>query len=471
MSVDRVLDRVMALRAAGTLGDPGGLGNNSDVLVQLLWEFHDRQQLDRMVDGLSGGVAVADRAETVLRLTGPLSASTDEIEAWGYACLQEWVSLAQRRCTAGPVLDAFEALGGMAIEVVDQGDRSQEASFRLNGSLLGKPAIGSDGELTSAQLAVIHEQTFELLIDEMTEGEPDDWDEISILFSAVLQDEPTLGGWLLSPASSWEFDFEPFYNLWRAGFSLWVSPDRIEAVQGSAIWDESQFGTAPVASGVRTDADAAWLQNSGPGGEEALALIAQRISTGGRSLELIDFGLSSLPPGLVVEGGWKLLNLSKNAGIDLARLSALAGLDHLIIRYCELESFDLVMPSDLRALDLYKNWLTIWPSNLAASADVLQSLNLQYNQLTAIPDDVASLTALNKLDIGSNALTTVSPAIGQLSNLERLSLSGNRELEALPAEVLDLPLDCRLSLFGTALPKSFHKAKTIAQLRDVWGDL
>jgi len=221
------------------------------------------------------------------------------------------------------------------------------------------------------------------------------------------------------------------------------------------------------------ETDAAWAASHGRSAQRILADIAKAEgrSAKGRSIELIGKRLLSLPPALLIEGGWKILNLSENPGLDPSLLSELERLDIVVLSGCELPAFDLLPPSGLKRLALDRNGLSHWPAGLAGVGDDLAYLNIAKNLLTRIPDDVAELRVLDTLHASNNNITVVSPAIGQLGSLTRLYLLGNRELSTLPVEILDLPQACDVSLAITSLPASFQKARTIGDLRKVWGDL
>jgi len=226
-------------------------------------------------------------------------------------------------------------------------------------------------------------------------------------------------------------------------------------------------------AGNASSTDAEWAASHGRSAQRILADIAKAKgrSAKGRSIELTGKRLLSLPPALLIEGGWKILHLSENPGLDPSLLSELERLEIVVLSGCELPTFDLVPPSGLKRLSLDNNGLSNWPSQLAGVGDDLVYLGIARNLLTKIPDDVAELRVLDRLDASDNNITVVSPAIGRLGSLTRLNLLGNRQLSTLPVEILDLPQACDVSLAITSLPASFQKARTIGDLRKVWGDL
>ncbi|MDB9475472.1 COR domain-containing protein, partial [Dolichospermum circinale] len=78
----------------------------------------------------------------------------------------------------------------------------------------------------------------------------------------------------------------------------------------------------------------------------------------------------------------------------------------------------------LQWLDLGNNQLTAIPDAIA-SLTQLQGLYLGNNQLTAIPDAIASLTQLQRLDLDNNQLTAIPDAIASLTQLQELYLGNN----------------------------------------------
>jgi|GEM_PF-77540 len=97
-------------------------------------------------------------------------------------------------------------------------------------------------------------------------------------------------------------------------------------------------------------------------------------------------------------------------------------------------------------LNLSDNKLTALPTEIA-QLTALTELYLHNNQLTELPPQIAKLTALTVLNLGGNQLTAVPPKIGQLTALTTLDLSVNR-LTALPPEIAKLTALTALYLHG-----------------------
>ena len=87
----------------------------------------------------------------------------------------------------------------------------------------------------------------------------------------------------------------------------------------------------------------------------------------------------------------------------------------------------------LRELNLTHNTLTALPPEIS-QLTALQDLNLTENQLTTLPPEIGQLTALTSLDLYGNCLTILPPEIGQLIVLPSLDLRNNR-LTTLPSEI------------------------------------
>jgi hypothetical protein len=86
-------------------------------------------------------------------------------------------------------------------------------------------------------------------------------------------------------------------------------------------------------------------------------------------------------------------------------------------------------------LKLGSNLLKDFPWALVASLlPNLRKLDLQQNNLSAIPDDISGFTALEELNVSNNKLVWISSEVQVLSRLRKLSLQHNC-LKALPQGV------------------------------------
>ncbi|PCI75153.1 hypothetical protein COB21_05970, partial [Candidatus Aerophobetes bacterium] len=76
---------------------------------------------------------------------------------------------------------------------------------------------------------------------------------------------------------------------------------------------------------------------------------------------------------------------------------------------------------------------------LAKKFPNLTALQLNHNQLTALPDSIGNLSQLHTLDLNGNRLTELPETIGNLSLLTTLYL-GNNQLAELPETIGNLSL-------------------------------
>ena len=85
------------------------------------------------------------------------------------------------------------------------------------------------------------------------------------------------------------------------------------------------------------------------------------------------------------------------------------------------------------------------------------SLDLSGLGLTALPPEIAALTALKVLELNNNQLTALAPEIGALTALKELYLANN-QLTALPPEIAALTALQRLDLDGNPLHRTHFDA-------------
>jgi len=67
----------------------------------------------------------------------------------------------------------------------------------------------------------------------------------------------------------------------------------------------------------------------------------------------------------------------------------------------------------------------------------IDSLSIQYANITTIPSNISTLTNLKKLFAGDSAIESIPPEIGQCVNLEEVYLAGCR-LTSIPSEICNL---------------------------------
>ncbi len=92
----------------------------------------------------------------------------------------------------------------------------------------------------------------------------------------------------------------------------------------------------------------------------------------------------------------------------------------------------------------------------------LRGLNLSYNKLTVLPQEICCLKSLEVLNLEGNQLTTLPPEIAQLSHLRKITLWDN-ELKSLPIQAI---LQCT-QLEEFAIENTLAKAKQLSALRAV----
>ena len=116
-------------------------------------------------------------------------------------------------------------------------------------------------------------------------------------------------------------------------------------------------------------------------------------------------------------------------------------------------------------LDLQDNQLTALPPEIGQLQN-LRILELDHNQLTALPPVLGQLQNLGWLYLHRNQLTTLPPELGQLQNLTTLVLSSN-QLTALPPELGQLQSLELLNLYDnqmTAVPPELGRLQNLTRL-------
>jgi hypothetical protein len=96
---------------------------------------------------------------------------------------------------------------------------------------------------------------------------------------------------------------------------------------------------------------------------------------------------------------------------------------------------------NLQRLVLANNALVNIPAGLLPAFTNLKFVNLDANQLTALPDDIGALQKLEKLTVANNRLAALPNTLTSCSRLQHLVASGNALTELppqLPSEVEDV---------------------------------
>ncbi|RLN95717.1 hypothetical protein BBJ28_00005315 [Nothophytophthora sp. Chile5] len=148
-----------------------------------------------------------------------------------------------------------------------------------------------------------------------------------------------------------------------------------------------------------------------------------------RHLDLAHNLLKILP---YVEGDLKLLRETREWQIGVGLLVELEVLFLQHNRLVETPK-SLEKCSALVTLDLSFNQLKVLSDEIGALTK-LETLKLSHNGLQALPETLGGLTSLQTLDVTHNSLVTLPGSVGELHNLETLLLSHN-QLQSLPVEM------------------------------------
>jgi leucine-rich repeat protein SHOC2 len=201
--------------------------------------------------------------------------------------------------------------------------------------------------------------------------------------------------------------------------------------------------------------------------------------------------LCSLPPSLTTYRNLRTLHLNHNLFEDLpeelATLTELRELDlssnplrcfpRVLLRMPHLEVLHLdqtgleeipseFQPGALVHLSLARNKITSIPDTLFSQGSSLRVLRLQQNRLKGLPASMAGLDAIEELDLSYNELESLPDELGQLKRLKLFDLQGNR-LRTLPRTVGQLTALLRLTLHEnqlTALPDSIGQLASLERL-------
>jgi Leucine-rich repeat (LRR) protein len=204
------------------------------------------------------------------------------------------------------------------------------------------------------------------------------------------------------------------------------------------------------------------MGNSQPTNRTGRTVTAQKLENAKKLgvLSLSEHGLDSIPPS-VYDLPLRTLDLSKNNLSFLGKLEVLVDLKSLnldqnklpagsvsaVSKLTKLQNLSLSgnllgkplpaveqkaeplpeLPSTLKQLDLSRNFFSNipWPV-LSPNLGKLEKLDLSFNQLATVPDEILNLKNLEELRLDSNMIVSLPEAIGLLSNLKALSLRDNQ---------------------------------------------
>lgn len=131
-----------------------------------------------------------------------------------------------------------------------------------------------------------------------------------------------------------------------------------------------------------------------------------------RSLDLSDNKLLNLPSDFNQFSNLKYLNCQKNRIKSVpSSISSLSRLETLILSHNTIDSFP----------------------DCVASLSTLKTVNISYNNLSTIPDGICKLKQLDSLDLSNNRITELPTTVAELTCSE-LNLNNN-QMSCLPGEL------------------------------------
>ena len=111
---------------------------------------------------------------------------------------------------------------------------------------------------------------------------------------------------------------------------------------------------------------------------------------------------------------------------------------------------DLGAYKNLKRLYVDANQLKEIPQSTFSNLKSLEELDLSYNQLTSLPDNIAKATQLELLDLSNNAFEALPKGVLALKNLKTLNIRNNK-IKVLPEEIKYLDKLEIIYLAGNAL--------------------
>ncbi|EGC29857.1 hypothetical protein DICPUDRAFT_51061 [Dictyostelium purpureum] len=153
------------------------------------------------------------------------------------------------------------------------------------------------------------------------------------------------------------------------------------------------------------------------------------------SVEISDRYLVTFPLELRQLPNLKYLNLSRNKITRVDGVSGILNLEELDISYNALTilSDDLFLCNKLNKLNLSFNQISQIQS-LIQQLKQIKQINLSNNIISQLPNEIGFLKNLTVLNISFNKLQNLPKTIGQLDNLTKL-IANNNKLQLLPIEI------------------------------------
>ena len=160
----------------------------------------------------------------------------------------------------------------------------------------------------------------------------------------------------------------------------------------------------------------------------------------------------------------KLQRMSTENGTKL-RLNSLSGIPKTIFQLSELESLTLedctlteedFDPEDwrkleLRSLSLVRCCLESIPEAIFQNCEFLETLDLSYNRIKSVPENIAALHYLHTLNIAGNQVTEGVEHIMKIDSLTVLNLRENDSLQNVPNGIVGHPGIRKLLVNGTVV--------------------
>ncbi|XP_044170487.1 volume-regulated anion channel subunit LRRC8A-like [Acropora millepora] len=147
------------------------------------------------------------------------------------------------------------------------------------------------------------------------------------------------------------------------------------------------------------------------------------------------------------------------------RLNSLSGIPKTIFQFSELESLTLedcslteedFDPQDwrkleLRSLSLQRCRLESIPEAIFQTCEFLETLDLSYNRIKSVPENIAALHYLHTLNFAGNQVTEGVEHIMKIDRLTVLNLRGNDSLQNVPNGIVGHPGIRKLYVNGTVV--------------------
>lgn len=380
-----------------------------DQLMRLFWLIEYRDQLLVLFAPASASDDLVRRIEQLLTFGECVDPATDDqLRRWVRSHLQQTVALAARFDLQATDLQLIDRIAKFPIDVLDgEVDVAESNDIELGGIELGGHDRNVDVDMSEvARFADLEKALARNDQPEVARRWP----------LSVIQEATGSGGYSYigahvasaAPGASGAFDYGPYFEIWKAGATLRLRPDRVLVRRNTAHrWNIAHYTDERPA--LPPDLAASdWLSTNPAGRRPIIEAIASARRNNASTIHITGCELANLP-------------------IEIAALKLLT---NLVIDGCP----DLGWPEIVNELHL-------------------ETLSLVRCGITSIPRSaLPTLTALKRLDLSNNQLNALPPELGQSQSLERLNIAGN-PLTELPDEILTLEPDTAIILHSTNLPQ------------------